>query len=639
MKYETIVQEWVDKRNEVFEDFLKSLKNETYREYRFPDNPNFPSYESLDDDCKLCIFEQIKKYKDRINDELGGQIGNNFLINCGGIPREYIKDDVFDYLGITSEERKDQLRASRDPVVWARLNAFTEKGEPWIARRHQEVMLRCTSNRAVFRSGRRIGKSDALMIKMIFECIVLRDRPDIIKDGVKKKQPLTVLFIAPRQSHADNLWKKFEAQIQHSPVIRESISKYRRYPYVDIEFKNGSRIYMLTAGTGGANAGLSIRSFSADYLCLDEGNYLGEEELKAALAILMTNETCKMVVSSTPVGVQDFFYDWCFNSEGFKEFHYPTPVLEHWDKVKKSVYQDTQSLDDFLHEFMAEFSPPGHAVFRMDLIRKAIRPYKYISMERDASMVYSIGVDWNSAAGTEIVVLGYNREQNNYIVVDNINVPKSMWTQLSSCEAIIDAVKKWKPSALVADEGYGSVQIEILRMSAFKSQDPDIQDISEILIPYNFSSKIEVFDPITKKPVKKSAKPFLVKNAVSRFEEENIIISSEDTLLIEQLSQYQIKSVSNLGQPTYWVPRDDIGDHRLDALMLSIMGFKMKQSVLFDNGGSVADIDYIPPSSDKFSDEEKKIVRESGFKELFTSRRNGSMIPKLRKIIGRKNVY
>lgn len=992
MRYDTIVDEWFSKDSQFFEAFLKMVKNEDYKEYVF-DNSNMKSWDALDSDCQRCIFAQINKYKDHLSDDDSGRLGDRFKVRCDGIPRHYIAEKAFETLGAVSSEQRLRLLATRDPVAWAELYAFTENGKPWRARDAQKTMLRCTSSRVVFRCGRRLGKclsedtpiltpkgvvpirdikkgdlvyaynqktkttelvsvkekhdngvrevcelinnqkvygectddhrwlvahersknnlavrplsefykgvmikrefvdipfgekevldayalgallgdgcsrqrgrkiyissdeekvvakvarqlgaeyhkrsdanftwtlgktwgrgnsekesvscsyydewcknkyahekicvlseittwnrtsileflaglldtdgfvketdgvltigwsmqakpvidvlnhilfsllqyepsvyedsrdkykngsvwsvvvrnnlfskkllqlldpylvvekkkwkdcyadlsenntnsefvgikkgkrrlvqtydleidtedhlfltghglvthnSDALMIKVLFNAINLPNRPLVEIDGVVKKEPLTFLIITPRQTHSDNLYRKFEAQIQNSSVIRDSITSFKQYPYIEVYFQNGSKLFIMTAGTGGANAGLSIRSFSADYLILDEGNYLGPEELKAALAILSTNAHCKLIVSSTPVGIQDFFYRWCFNAPDYKEFHFPTPILDHWKTIKSNVYQDIQSVDDFMHEYMAEFSAPGHTVFRMDLLQKAIKNYEYREFTYEDGMKYSIGIDWNAIVGTEIIVVGYQRENDHYTVVESINVPRSEWTQLSSCEAVIEAIKKWNPFIVVADEGYGSTQIEILRATAYQTNDPRLQNITDILLPYNFSSKIEIFDPVTKKPIKKSAKPFLVKNAVARFEEENISISNQDRLLIEQLSLYQIKSMSNLGLPTYWVPEDDIGDHRLDALMLALVGFKMKQSFLFENGGSVSDVGYIPTVDiTKLSGQAQKRYTTDGYISAVATNRAGAMQPVLPRKVGRTNV-
>lgn len=638
MRYDTIVDEWFSKDSQFFEAFLKMVKNEDYKEYVF-DNSNMKSWDALDSDCQRCIFAQINKYKDHLSDDDSGRLGDRFKVRCDGIPRHYIAEKAFETLGATSSEQRLRLLATRDPVAWAELYAFTENGKPWRARDAQKTMLRCTSSRVVFRCGRRLGKSDALMIKVLFNAINLPNRPLVEIDGVVKKEPLTFLIITPRQTHSDNLYRKFEAQIQNSSVIRDSITSFKQYPYIEVYFQNGSKLFIMTAGTGGANAGLSIRSFSADYLILDEGNYLGPEELKAALAILSTNAHCKLIVSSTPVGIQDFFYRWCFNAPDYKEFHFPTPILDHWKTIKSNVYQDIQSVDDFMHEYMAEFSAPGHTVFRMDLLQKAIKNYEYREFTYEDGMKYAIGIDWNAIVGTEIIIVGYQRENDHYTVVESINVPRSEWTQLSSCEAVIEAIKKWNPFIVVADEGYGSTQIEILRATAYQTNDPRLQNITDILLPYNFSSKIEIFDPVTKKPIKKSAKPFLVKNAVARFEEENISISNQDRLLIEQLSLYQIKSMSNLGLPTYWVPEDDIGDHRLDALMLALVGFKMKQSFLFENGGSVSDVGYIPTVDiTKLSGQAQKRYTADGYISAVATNRAGTMQPVLPRKVGRTNV-
>lgn len=601
MKYEKVAQEWLEKKQIEFDNFLFSVKNEDYREYDLSSS-RIENYDELSNICKECIFSQIKKYREYE----GGRLENRFEVDCKGIPNHYIRPEILEKFGVEEgSERYWQLLSTRDPVAWARCNGYDDKGRKVIPRDIQVPMLQCSSTRAIFRCGRRTGKSLAVILRVLYECIVLPEQPYIQdEDGKKRRSPITALIITPRQSHSDNLWRKFEDQLNNSEVVRDSVLTYKKNPYCQIEFKNGSNIFMITAGTGSANAGLSIRSFSADFLILDEGNYLGEEELKASGAILATNTQCKLIVSSTPMGIQDFFYEWCFRSPGYKDFHFPTILLPHWDSIKKSIYQDCQTVDDFLHEYMAVFSPPGHNVFRMDLIDKAKINYSYEDLKPNPDWIYSIGIDWNTNVGSEIVVIGFDREQSKYIVVETINVPRSEWTQLRSCEVLMETTVKYDPDIVLADEGHGGTQIELLRKTALQSSHPIIQKMIHTLRPYQFGSKVEIIDPITRQPVKKAAKPLLVRSAVQRFEEEDIWISSNDKLLLDQLSLYQVKSISIHGNPVYWVPRDDIGDHRLDAFMLALLGFKLKHNNMFGKGSVVTDTAFLP--LDKSSFEEKK---------------------------------
>lgn len=575
-RYDYIVEEYLSERQKEMVQLKKLIENRAYEEKVF-ENENFGDFDNLSDICKECIISHTAKYREILKNR---NRENNFTISCKGIPKDYVKDEVLKRLDIekNSVEAKN-LISSRDIVTWAEMNCENEFG-PWIARDYQVGVLRCTAKRMVTRLGRRSGKSDIIAIKALYYCI---NRPFTKKvAGKMAKRPSSVLIITPRQTHADNILEKIDEFFANNPLLGESYLSYKKSPYTDIKFKNGSRLVILTAGTGGANAGLSIRSFSADVLILDEANYLGAAELKAANAILASNRDCIYHVSSTPVGMQDFFWNFCFSSPRFKEFYTPTPVIPHWSEIKEDVYETVMTTDDFLHEYMAVFSASSIGVFRLDLIQKATKNYVYESMSPDRINSYTIGVDWNSNAGTEIYVTGYNREHNFFFGAESSNIPKSEWTQTRACDEIIRLLLKWRPEWIYVDRGYGEMQIETLKQYSINHghRDPLIYNLRNILKPFDFGSKIEIRDPVNGRVEKKDAKPFLVKNTVKRFEEERMFIPASDKLLVDQLSNYAIKSLSPTGRPTYHSLKGDIGDHRLDAMMLSLAAFSIEMGDL-----------------------------------------------------------
>lgn len=617
MKYGTVVQEWKEQEEKIRQQFTESLLREEWHVYdldyigkRF--GQQAPKYKDLSPICQRCIFQHIHKYKDFLHD--GSPMGMQFQVPCKGIPKEYIPQAVFEHIGVREGDPEyDELLALKDPVAWSRLNCFTEDGQPWIARPIQEEVLRCTSRRKVLRLGRRMGKSSAIIADTLFYSIMLPNQPTFIDaDGEERTKPLHTLIITPRQSHSDNLWAALEANIANSPTIRESLDgKPKKNPYIKVKFKNGSRITIMTAGTGTSAAGLSIRSFSADRLVLDEANYLGEAELKAARAILATNKNCTFLVASTPKGVQDFFWRWCFGSPGYREFYAPTPALPHWQDIQTEIFQDCATLDEFLQEYMALFSAPEDTVFRMNLIQAAQKKYFYNDLEPQQGWLYSIGVDWNSNAGTEIIIAGLEPSSGQYMIVGQENISKSEWTQLKACEKLVELNRIWKPVAICVDRGYGHTQIEVLRAFASQAFDEVDRALLKNLVPYDFGSTLEMKDPAQMgKTIKKHAKPFLVRNAVSLFEEERVWISAFDTLLIQQLNIYAIKSISTHGTPIFHAPDETIGDHRLDAMMLSLMGFRLKLDRTFQSLSEKPAIGFLGTSMQNFGRTLQSIKRE-----------------------------
>lgn len=543
----------------------------------------------LDDRCKICIHNQVKKY-DGFLDQFGEPINNRFIVQCKGI----LKDPIPPYIrkSFAGEDPSifADIESIYDPCKWAEVNVRLEDGRSWIPRFYQNLQLRCTASRKTSRLGRRSGKSDQLAVFAIHACVTQpfialhpeTGEPLLDAEGRIYQRPTRILIATPRQSHADNLMGKIRAFVESSERLC-GVPELVKSPYYVMTFPNGSKIICVTTGAGTSGSGVNIRGFDADIMLFDEANYLGEEDLKAALAILGTNTGCQLWAVSTPKGIQDFFWNWCKADPTYKEFHYPTMVVPNWNLIKAQILADVQTEDEFLHEWMAEFSAASEGVFRMDLVMEAAQPYKYTDCLPDhISCTYAIGVDWNSTAGTEIVVVGYNHSTGIYSIVESENIAKATWTQLDAMQRVLELGAKWDAQLVYIDAGYGAVQEELFRLlseqAKIASPDSFPAKLNERLFSYDFSKKIEIKDPSTGRRVKKHAKPFLVENTVRRFEERNLVFPAEDTLLHSQLSGYIVASISAAGVPVYKAARPSIGDHRLDAMMLALVGFKLNLS-------------------------------------------------------------
>jgi hypothetical protein len=106
---------------------------------------------------------------------------------------------------------------------------------------------------------------------------------------------------------------------------------------------------------------------------------------------------------------------------------------------------------------------------------------------------------------------------------------------------------------------------------------PD-SDLYDIVKGYEFAGMISIRDPSSGQIIKKPAKDFLVQNSVRRFEEGVIHIPIDELILPKQLFNYIVGRVSNTGQRIYAQSNPSIGDHRLDAFNLALIGYKLEMS-------------------------------------------------------------
>lgn len=389
-----------------------------------------------------------------------------------------------------------------------------------------------------------------------------------------------VLVVAPFKSQIDLVFKMIQEHIGKSDVLKASIKRSVTTPYHEIEFWNGSYIRGFTSGTkSGAEAG-AVRGQAADIIILDEMDYLAAGDINSIIAILNDHPDTQLWASSTPTGRRDKFFEWC-NNPRYKEFHYPSHVLPHWNDEMEAEARENHTESAYRHEILAEFGEEEEGVFQKIYIDAAKENYSYATVSIDSKWIYGLGIDWNSEIfGTEIVCCGFNGHEVR--VVDRRNIARLHWNQTAAIQAVIEMNRKWNPYFIYADEGYGITAIEILRQFGWENVGKNLIDakLKDIIHAVNFSSKIEVPDPITKEKIKKPMKPFMVENAVRFFEQGNIKISEHDKELTNQLENYIVKRRTDLGMPVYCIRQDHIGDHALDGLMLCLLGFTDKFSSL-----------------------------------------------------------
>ena len=95
--------------------------------------------------------------------------------------------------------------------------------------------------------------------------------------------------------------------------------------------------------------------------------------------------------------------------------------------------------------------------------------------------------------------------------------------------------------------------------------------LADKVIGYQFSQKVTVVDPYTRKKDEKHMKPFMVNNSVNLFEKCRIILNPSDKFMIEELESY-----SAAGLPTF----SSVNEHAIDAMNLALLIFAQKYDTL-----------------------------------------------------------
>lgn len=534
-------------------------------------------------DCKLCVLSYKQKHKLKK--------GDTFDIVCNGIPKNYVNKAATAQLQspFDAEILLDPVKWAAevldwhcldpDGAIWKRKNpeeyySLTERypGRPSKYHRpYQATMLRCTAKRKVFRIGRQAGKTETLIISMLFHLFV--------NDNFK------IVLITPYQSQIDLIFKRVEELIQSNPALQNSVKRSVKAPQYTIELYNGSQIKGFTAGTKSGGGAGAARGQSANMLVFDEADYLNPDDMDAAMSIITNFPDATVWMSSTPSGKREKFYEACL-SRDWKEYHYASSVNPNWNDELEKLFRTQLTKIGYTHEVEAEFGSQEEGVFQVSYVEAAQAEYTYEQMKPSHEWMYSIGVDWNSIKyGTTICVTGFNPTQNKFMVVERAVVQRAGWTQLEACQKIVELNRKWKPFAIYVDKGYGATQIEVLHKFGYDARvDPERgknhvdSRLPQIVKSFDFGGTIETRDPFTKQKIKKPAKGFLVENTVRRFEAGDIFYPKSDTILTNELLNYIVKNVTQAGHMVYGVNNEAIGDHNLDAFMLSLVGFTLEKT-------------------------------------------------------------
>lgn len=523
-----------------------------------------------------------------------------FAINCSGIPLDPESDLVQitpkKILDIMGEEEIRRMARLKDPHLWAVdnlvvMNPETLKREPWsaqeatdenierykldpISKWYQEVMTRCTSNRQVFRIGRRSGKSWTIVARILHKMFTEND--------------YSVLVIAPNLAQINIIFDLAEEFIMTSPTLKGSSFRSVKSPPRELELPNGSLMRGFVAGSN------MVRGQSAKMIVIDEADYVTASDFSAVMAILSEYADSVLLAASTPSGAHSKFYQWNHDPQ-FRAFHFPSMCRPKWNEDMEYEQRKENPGAKYDREVLAKFTEIAEGVFQHENIDESLErlvSYRYEETSKKPGWLYTMGIDWNPVNGTEAYVLGMDPEDKIIRPVDKAVVYREGNTQTDSMNEIIRLNRKWGPSKIYADIGAGATQVQILREFGRRSTrgTPDSR-FETILEAIDFGSKIEINDPATNQKIKVYAKPAIVEFAVKYMESGLLGLTRHDKELEDQLRGYIIKKINGT-RPVFGMITDELSDHALDAFILALFGFTMELTP-FGNASVVSSTSYI----------------------------------------------
>lgn len=499
----------------------------------------------------------------------------NKLINMEGVEQgpvldfELTADDLrllYDPLlpselekALTPEEQTMALCAI-DPVIWVREILHYDP------RVYQIMALRSKDRTRAYRWGRRSGKSTCMLWEVLWFSWM--------------NSKIVVIIVCPIERHVQHMWEMIDLMVLNTGItpLKEAIRQFgitrkTRKPW-EIEFINGSKIKAFTSGARSGGKADSVRGHEGHMILMDEMDLMQPGDLDAITAMMQkTSDEFKgkkrLIVSSTPNGRRDMFYIFC-NKKTVKELWYPSFVNPHFTPEDEEEQRDFLTESGFVHEIVGDWGQESTGVFKPALLKHVANPDEPYSYWNTRPEKYTgpiiLGVDWDKyGAGVNLVGTANVDGVLRVILREEIERAKFEFTLGAGVNRVKQLDQTFNFAYIYCDRGYGERQWEEL-----------VEQLpwgADRVIGKNYSSSVEETDPVTRERVKEEFKPFLVDNAVTLYEQRKVTINPDDSDFIAQMLAYVQLRISPTGRPVFGSRDPDrIGDHALEAWMLSLLG-------------------------------------------------------------------
>ena len=327
-------------------------------------------------------------------------------------------------------------------------------------------------------------------------------------------------------------------------------------------------------------------------------DFLSVKDLNSLLAIINDNPYVELWASSTPIGQGNLYK--LGTDPSFKEFHFPTHVVEHYSDEIDSFNRRNLTEIAYEQEVLANYGASEESVFQVKFVDQATYDEESLSEQgrlvtldtiraNRRNYIITMGVDWNrDKVGTRIVVVAYDKSTSLYHILHKDRVAKLGWTQPLAINKIVENNYKYDVDHVYVDDGHGETQASLLRMFGQNRirevgiQHPDsrLMDTKAVM----FGSSLVLRDPVTGEEIKKQTKQYMVEHTANLLSRGNLVLLAEaDNDIVMQLKNYTVKSISARGLKSYEARDHQIGDHDLDAYMLALHAIHQEYSEIAGN--------------------------------------------------------
>lgn len=348
--------------------------------------------------------------------------------------------------------------------------------------------------------GRQTGKSYMALMEAIHMCINQYE-------WYNRTPQYRVMFICPTNNlvnkHIDTISAMFDNYPEARDIIFKGGAKGIKTKDCELHFSNGSILLLRSAEQGD-----SLRGDTVNFLFIDEGAFIPRKFITEVLLPMLTRTGGRILVFSTPNG-RNWFYDWY--NEGQKpenkkkiisiKANYNELNDEGVNQVIASL-KETMTSSEFAREVMGEFITDGSL---FNNVEGRIFPNGHIiDMKCDRFIGIDIGVV------NDYTVLTCINKKGEIVDIDRFNVKEDNLNY----EQFVNRIKRFVKKH---DRYLVSAMFEINNKDLLYedlTSDPEMYKIEE------FNSNI-------------SSKPKIIHNLIKLFENEEILIPDNDTLIAE----------------------------------------------------------------------------------------------------------
>lgn len=317
-------------------------------------------------------------------------------------------------IGWTEEQAQEYVRCMEDPVYFVKKYMKIVNVDTGLVNfdlyPFQEKMIRSfTDNRfTIAKIGRQSGKSITCIAFFLHYILFNKD--------------VSVALLANKLATARELLSRLQMAYEHLPKwIQQGVVTWNKG---NIELENGAKV--MAAATSSS----AIRGGSYNILFLDEfafvPNEMAEEFFNSVYPTISSGTTTKVIIVSTPAGMNHFYKLWVDAEEGRNTYN---PISVHWSEVpgrdekwKQTTIKNT-SAEQFRQEFDTEFLGSTNTLINVSKLKSmAYRNPKQI-LENGTLKVYEHPKDNHIYITTVDVSRGLGQDFSAFSVFDCSKMP------------------------------------------------------------------------------------------------------------------------------------------------------------------------------------------------------------------------